>query len=231
GTICGVGGSQSRVGAPDGTSCDGLAPCKESCRTIRPCRSWLGHSEGLDQSSRIRAKGFEDAPTLFLCGRDHRTDGDEVIGAILRAEATGDLLLDLHHPPVLFGLIVSEGNVSIGKEAQHIFLAGAQAQQKIVTGAPSLTTAALALAWCGRADERGLGLMEGYPFLEDTLVTLLEECDQRRFLAHPPVPGGIDRMTGAAQQPLHLSGPVLPLAFPHGPPLPLIVSPSHGMPQ
>src|SRR5215469_4840720 len=179
-----VGGPQSRirgVGASGGPSCEGLAPSEGSYRTIRPSRLRLGYSERLDQRSRVRGEGLKHVPTLLLGGRDHRAEGDEGIGTLLRPEAARDFLLDLHHPPVPLRLVVGEGNVGIGEEAQHVFLAGAQAQQEVVTGAPSLAASALALA---SPLERGLGLMEGYSFLEDTLVAFLEEVDQRRFQPH-----------------------------------------------
>jgi hypothetical protein len=113
------------------------------------------------QRSRIRAERLKHVPTLLLGGRDQRAEGNEGIGTLLRSEAAGDLLLDLHHPPVLFRLVVGEGNVGIGEEAEYVFLAGAQAQQEVVTGTPPLTASALALALASPL-ERGLGLMPLY---------------------------------------------------------------------
>ena len=65
-----------------------------------------------------------------------------------------------------------------------------------MTDAPSLSTAVFALAG---TLERGLGLMEGYSLLQDTVIASLEECDQWRFEPFAPLPGKVDRMTGATQ--------------------------------
>jgi hypothetical protein len=61
-------------------------------------------------------------------------------------------------------------NLRIGQEAQHALLAGTQAQQEIVTGAPLLTAPALVVPLCGRAGKRGLSLMEGEPLFQDAVV-------------------------------------------------------------
>jgi hypothetical protein len=52
--------------------------------------------------------------------------------SFLRPEAAGDFLPDLHHAPVALGLIVGEGHSGIVQEAQHVVLAGAETQQKMV---------------------------------------------------------------------------------------------------
>jgi hypothetical protein len=57
---------------------------------------------------------------LLLGCREERADHSEIVGALLGAEATRDLLPQLHHAPVAFGLVVGEWNTRIMKEAQHI---------------------------------------------------------------------------------------------------------------
>lgn len=66
---------------------------------------------------------LDDVPALLSGGRDEAADDGEVLGAFLAAEAAGDFLLELHHAPVLFGLIVGEGHVEIGDGAQHVVAA------------------------------------------------------------------------------------------------------------
>ena len=51
-------------------------------------------------------QGLEDVPALLLGGGDDGTHSGEVVGTPLGAEATGDLLAQLGHLEVTFGLIV-----------------------------------------------------------------------------------------------------------------------------
>lgn len=57
--------------------------------------------------------------------------GQECAGAGLAAPAAGDLLLDLDHPDVAFGLVVVERDAEVGGEAQHVVaVAGQPGQQR-----------------------------------------------------------------------------------------------------
>ena len=47
------------------------------------------------------------------------------------------------------------------------------------------------------------------PFGQDGVVTALEACDERRLQRNALFSCEVRRMTGAAQQPLHLARPVL----------------------
>ena len=51
-------------------------------------------------------QGLEDVPALLSGGGDDGTHSGEVVGTPLGAEATGDLLAQLGHSEVTFGLIV-----------------------------------------------------------------------------------------------------------------------------
>ena len=49
-------------------------------------------------------QGLEDVPALLSGGGDDGTHSGEVVGTPLGAEATGDLLAQLGHSEVTFGL-------------------------------------------------------------------------------------------------------------------------------
>ena len=117
-------------------------------------------------------------------------------------------MAELHHAPVAFGLIVGEGHGRIVKEAQRVFFACCEAQEEIVSGSARLTTAPFAGSLHGGARQRRLGLMEGEPFGENGVVTALETFDESRFQRNASFSREIGRVTGAAQQPLHLARPV-----------------------
>ena len=80
----------------------------------------------------------------------------------------------------------------------------------------ALTATALALAFCGRADEPGLALMEGESLFEDAIVTSTDEFDEIWIERHASLSGKIDRMTSATQQPLHLARPFFLLDLDEG---------------
>jgi hypothetical protein len=82
----------------------------------------------------------------------------EILCAVVRTEATGDLLPQFHHPAVPFREIIGEGHARIGEKAQYILFADTQAQQQIMTNPPRL--AATRCAFAARTKQRGLCLME-----------------------------------------------------------------------
>src|SRR3954466_549226 len=94
-----------------------------------------GYAESADQRLRVLDQSVNDVPALLPGGRDEGADHGEVASPFLRPEAAGDFLPDLHHAPVALGLIVGEGHGGIVQEAQHVVLAGAEAQKEIVAGA------------------------------------------------------------------------------------------------
>src|SRR3954453_16091290 len=100
---------------------------------VPPERS--GNAESADQRLRVLDKSVNDVPALLPGGRDEGADHGEVASPFLRPEAAGDFLPDLDHAPVALGLIVGEGHGGIVQEAQHVVLAGAEAQKEIVAGA------------------------------------------------------------------------------------------------
>ncbi len=51
-------------------------------------------------------QGFDEVPALFFRRRDYGSEGGEVLGAVDRAEAAGDFLLDLGHANVALALVV-----------------------------------------------------------------------------------------------------------------------------
>jgi hypothetical protein len=61
---------------------------------LRNCLGWLASDgpEGEDQFFRLLHERFEDIPALLFGGREHGSDGHEVVGAALGTESTGDFL-------------------------------------------------------------------------------------------------------------------------------------------
>ena len=56
---------------------------------------------------------------MFSCGGDDGSEGGEDLSAVKGAERAGDFHFHLHHPQVLLGQIVGEGDVEIGEEPQR----------------------------------------------------------------------------------------------------------------
>src|SRR5215213_11181915 len=84
----------------------------------------------------------------------------------------GDLLPQLHHPPVALHQIVGEGHPWVGKKAEYVLLAHAEAQQEIVAN-PSRRTAA-APGGDGGGDQRGLRRMKRQTLSEESVITSLD---------------------------------------------------------
>ena len=59
-----------------------------------------------------------DVEALLSGRRNHGSEAGEVGGALRGSEAAGDFGLHLHHPQVLFGEVVGEGNREIGEEPE-----------------------------------------------------------------------------------------------------------------
>ena len=89
-----------------------------------------------ERQSASEGQSVNDVPALLPGGRDEGADHGEVASPLLRAEAPGDFLSDLHHAPVALGLIVGEGHGGIVQEAQHVVLAGAETQKEMVRRGP-----------------------------------------------------------------------------------------------
>ena len=105
-------------------------------------------------------QGLEDVPALLSGGGDDGTHSGEVVGTPLGAEATGDLLAQLGHSEVTFGLIVRKRRARVGEESQASLLVLAEAEREVMTDAAFLSSA---LA----GPERRLRLVEGDGVVED----------------------------------------------------------------
>jgi hypothetical protein len=86
----------------------------------------------------VLCESLDDVPSLLLA-----VEMKERITAKSNApsrlpEAAGDFLFDLHHAHVAFGLIVGEGPIRIGEEAQDVRPAAGETQEKIVSGSTRL---------------------------------------------------------------------------------------------
>src|SRR4051794_41666831 len=71
---------------------------------VPPERS--GYAESANQRLRVLGQSVNDVPALLPGGRDEGADHGEVASPLLRPEAAGDFLPDLHHAPVALGPIV-----------------------------------------------------------------------------------------------------------------------------
>src|SRR5712672_1603363 len=90
------------------------------------CREALFVSSGSErfyQDFRVLGDGLDDVPALFFGGGYKGADDGKVGCTGDATEAAGDFLLDLHHAPVAFGLIVGEGHGRINQEAQDVLFA------------------------------------------------------------------------------------------------------------
>ena len=105
-------------------------------------------------------QGLEDVPALLSGGGDDGTHSGEVAGTPLGAEATGDLLAQLGHSEVTFGLIVRKRRARVGEESQAFLLVLAEAEREVMTDAAFLSSA---LA----GPERRRRLVEGDGVVED----------------------------------------------------------------
>jgi len=82
-----------------------------------------------------------------------------------------------------------------------------------VSGSAPHAAAPLAAGLYDGLRQRRLGLMECQPFGQNGVVTALETCDERRLRGNVLFSREVRRMTGAAQQPLHLARPFFLLDF------------------
>src|SRR5258708_13590579 len=89
--------------------------------------------EPLEEVAGFCEEGLRDIPTLLACGRDDGAKAGEGVGAGHGAETAGYFHLDLHHPQVLLGQIVGEGNGEVIDEAQDIGFELMQSPQAIVS--------------------------------------------------------------------------------------------------
>ena len=99
-------------------------------------------------------QGVEDIAALLLSGGDDCAQYGEVVCAASGAEAAGDFLAQFHHAQVALGLVVGEGDLWVGEEAQGLVSALMQAQGEVMALAPPRCPAP-----AGRR-ERRLALME-----------------------------------------------------------------------
>src|SRR5574337_1763342 len=79
-------------------------------------------------------EGFEDVEALLSGRRDHRTQAREVFGALEGSESAGDFDLHFHHPQILLGEVVGEGNGEVDEEPEGRLLEGLEPDEEIVSG-------------------------------------------------------------------------------------------------
>src|ERR1019366_4267373 len=90
----------------------------------------------VDQGLWITNEALDDPPSSLPGGPDERSDHGEILRPLDRAEAAGDLLLELHYPSVSLSLVVGERHVRVGQKPQDIGFALAETQQQVVPDTP-----------------------------------------------------------------------------------------------
>ena len=142
-------------------------------------------------------EGAKEVPALFAGGGQNRAERGKGLGSSLGAEAAGDFLFDLHHTQVLLSLIISKRHVGMGEEAQHVVLAGLEAQEQVMPDAAALAaTAAGALEWW-------LGGVESQALGDDPVIASKQIGEKPGGQAARASPGQICGMTGLAQKAGH----------------------------
>src|SRR5208283_2244396 len=189
--------------------CDGGLRYSSCSVTAQVSQARSADAQVHDQAEWVGGERSQHIPALLFGGREQRPDDPEISRSVLGAKAAGDLLLQLHHPTIAFGLVVGERHGGIGQEAEHILFAGAQTKQEVMTHAARRRSAAFPFA--GRADQRGLRRMEREALREDRIITSFDQCDETRGQRHASFAGEVRPMAGTAQQTLNLARPVFAL--------------------
>ena len=65
-----------------------------------------------------QGEGLSRRNLVFTASRQIAADSAKDVGALLRAEATGDFLLQLGHADVVLALIIGERHLGIGQEPE-----------------------------------------------------------------------------------------------------------------
>ena len=145
----------------------------------------------------------EDVEAPLTDGGDVGSEGAELLGAGLGAEAAGDLGLDLHHPQIPLREIVVEGDVGIGHEAQDLVLEVVQPIQQILGGTAFQASAVLLgqlLGGGGQIEEIGQAALSDELSISPTDMLLLEggECAIALFAAMPSLSEQVGHGQGPA---------------------------------
>jgi hypothetical protein len=64
----------------------------------------------------VGGEDFQDIVSLFSRGRDDGSEGGKGLRAFEGSERAGDFHFHFHHPQILLGQIVGEGNVEVDEE-------------------------------------------------------------------------------------------------------------------
>ena len=103
---------------------------------------------------------------MFSGGGDDGSERGKILGAEGRSEATGYLLLDLHHTNIALGLIVGEGHQEVPSETQNVGFKIAKTHEQIMAGTARLPAASPLL------QERRLGPVEGQAGNDDGVILI-----------------------------------------------------------
>src|SRR5271156_1755612 len=145
------------------------------------------------------AQALENAVVVLLHGRDVTADGAVVAGTGQRAPGARDLLLELDHADISFGLVVVKGCVEIVGETQDVGPLGVEALEEVGRG----------LIHPGAFTHLGCGV--GGPALGDELTVADADRVQRGRVqsVRPGALCGFDGTFGLDQEVDHLVGPAL----------------------
>lgn len=100
-----------------------------------------------------RRTGSEEHPrdygSAFVQGGEIAPNATEAPRPVLRTEATGDFLLEFHHPQVTLGLVIVKGNGKVVDKAEHRNLMSFQSFQEIAGGERRIRPRRFRGSWSG----------------------------------------------------------------------------------
>ena len=133
---------------------------------------------------------------------------DEAQESLEAAERAGDLLSQLHHPQIPFGLVVVEGHGEVAHEGKDAVVVVAEAVEQIAGLALLASTSPFRTMYRSDRILRVAGLDDPLVTLEEPILVCWRQCAQAGRA------GRFDGLLDAQQVIDHLLGPLLILLLP-----------------